>query len=287
MKKALRFPAGFSMRRLPTANVRWIVALVMTLGSRPLFAQGGPPLLTDDPDTPGPGHWEINFSFLRERTRHTRLSETPRLDVNYGVGRRIQLKVEMPYLSRKEDGGPAATGVGSTVAGVKWRFLGQEGQKIAWSVYPQYEFNLADASVAKGLVEYGHVLLLPTELTLEVRPIELNIEVGRTFSSRRADEWVYGLATEASIAHRVELLGELHGEKADRATELIVNGGARVQVTAQLTAMLAIGHAVHGSPEERPRLLVYAGLQFNVPDRFDFSTPKRPRNPRPGSAAGH
>src|SRR5881396_3033030 len=68
---------------------------------------GGPPLLTHDPDTPGPRHWEINLSAFREWSRHSRLSETPRLDVNYGVGRRLQLKVEAPYLAKEEDGAHA------------------------------------------------------------------------------------------------------------------------------------------------------------------------------------
>jgi hypothetical protein len=264
------------MRRLPAVKVGPLLALVLTLGWRPLFAQGGPPLLTDDPDTPGPGHWEINLSLFREWSRHARLSEIPRLDVNYGVGRRIQLKLEAPYLAKEDDGARAVTGPGDVVVGVKWRFLGEERQRIAWSVYPQYEFNTAHASVAKGLVEEGHALLLPTELTLELHPIELDIEIGRSISSGRPDEWLYGLATEASLAHRLEVLGELHGEKGDGPTELIVNGGARYQATGRLTVMLAVGHAVGGSPAERPRLLVYAGLQVNSPGRFDFSPPRRP-----------
>ena len=276
-ERALRthpFPFGSWMRRLSAATFSSILALVLTLGSRPLFAQGGPPLLTDDPDTPGPRHWEINLSLFREWSRHSRLSEIPRLDVNYGVGRRLQLKIEAPYLAKEEDGAHAVNGAGDMVAGVKWRFLGQEGQHVAWSVYPQVEFNTAHASVAKGLVEDGHALLLPTELTLEVHPIELGLEVGRNFSSGHPDEWFYGVATEANVARRLELLGELHGEKGDEATELIVNGAARYQATSRLTVMLAVGHAVRGSPD-RPRLLVYAGLQVNAPDRFDFS----PRHP--------
>jgi hypothetical protein len=48
--------------------MRWLIrgVLVATLATAflpaPAFAQGGPPLITDDPDTPGPGHWEINIA---------------------------------------------------------------------------------------------------------------------------------------------------------------------------------------------------------------------------------
>lgn len=81
----------------------------------------------------------------------------------------------------------------------------------------------------------------------------------------------------SGIARRLELVGELHGEQADGATELIVNAGARYQATRRLTVLLAVGHAVTGSPSERPRLLLYAGLQVNAPDRFDFALPRRAR----------
>src|ERR1043166_6823829 len=61
-------------------------------------AQGGPPLLTDDPGTPGPGHWEINLAATMERGRAGRTFELPLLDITYGVGERIQLKFEAPWV---------------------------------------------------------------------------------------------------------------------------------------------------------------------------------------------
>jgi hypothetical protein len=65
----------------------------------PAFAQGGPPLITDDPDTPGPGHWEINIAVLMEKIHSERRVEVPRVNLNYGVGRRIPLKFEMPWVA--------------------------------------------------------------------------------------------------------------------------------------------------------------------------------------------
>jgi hypothetical protein len=256
--------------------------LVLALAAPPLFAQGGPPLITDDPDTPGPRHWEINLSFFRQSRRGQRLSEQPRLDLNYGAGRRIQLKLEAPWLVRREEGAETVSGPGNAVAGVKWRFWGEEGRLISWSVYPQYEFNTSHSSVRKELVEDGHALLLPTELTLDVHPIELSLEVGRNLVSGGADTWIYGVAFEASVGRRLELVGEVHGEKATGSpTELILNGGARGKLSRQVTLMVAVGHAVHGA--DKPSLLVYAGLQFNLPDAFDFSAPAPgARASRPG-----
>src|SRR2546426_9725438 len=115
-----------SCARLPT-----VVVVLTALWPAMVWAQGGPPLLTDDPDPPGPGHWEVNLAVLLETSRLERRIETPRLDVNYGVGRRVQLKFEVPWVRVREGEDSVQIGAGNAVAGVKWRFLGQEGTRIA------------------------------------------------------------------------------------------------------------------------------------------------------------
>ena len=261
------------VNRLPNA-VGLGLAVLFALVPAGVRAQGGPPLLTDDPDTPGPGYWEINLSTLFEKSRRERRFEVPRLDLNYGVGRRIQLKYEMPWVGVHPAGQPTRSGAGNSVAGLKWRFLGEEGKKLAWSVYPQLEFNTDHSSVAKGLVEGGRQLLLPTEVTLELAHLEINGEIGRSFVEHGEDGWIYGVSTEAGVTRRLELLGELHGERRGaEPTELIVNVGGRQKLTRRLILMLAVGRAVHGVPAERPRLLLYAGLQLNLPGFYKFGQP--------------
>src|SRR5436305_3305380 len=107
---------------LCSAVVRKLVCVGVVLalygGASEARAQGGPPLITDDPDTPGPGYWEINVSTFFEKSRLERRSEMPRLDVNYGWGRRIQLKYEVPWVAVQPAGKPARSGAGNSVAGV-------------------------------------------------------------------------------------------------------------------------------------------------------------------------
>src|SRR5436190_22986749 len=104
-------------------RLRW--ALVATLATAclpaPAVAQGGPPLITDDPDTPGPGYWEINVATLMDQTRSQSRVEVPRVDVNYGVGRRIQLKFEMPWVATEHEKQQSETGPGDATVGLKWR----------------------------------------------------------------------------------------------------------------------------------------------------------------------
>jgi hypothetical protein len=61
-------------------------------------AQGGPPMITDDPGTPGDGQWEINAAYLEDRTSLARDRSFPHIDFNYGLGEHIQLKYETGYL---------------------------------------------------------------------------------------------------------------------------------------------------------------------------------------------
>jgi len=247
-----------------------LVALVAIFLPAPAWAQGGPPLVTDDPDTPGPGYWEINLSTFLDRRLNASTIEAPRVDANYGVGQRIQLKFEVPWL-QESDNGLVQTGAGNAVAGVKYRFVGYEGKTIAWSVYPQLEFNTTHGSVTKGLVEDGRQLLLPTELTLEILHVEINGEVGRRFAETGGGGWIYGVSTEGHVAPRLELLAEVHGERPkDGSTDWLVNFGARPKLTRQTILMLAVGRGLSGPADERSRLLFYAGLQLNLPGLYSF-----------------
>jgi hypothetical protein len=252
--------------------------MVLVLFPAAALAQGGPPMITDDPDTPGPGYWEINVVTLLEKSRLERRLEGPLADINYGVGRRIQLKFEMPWLSVRETGMPVQAGPGNALLGVKWRFLGQEGQRIAWSIYPQLEINTGRSMARQGFLDEGPAFFMPTELTFQKGGFEINGEVGRTFVKNGDDGWSFGVSTEAELHSRFELLGEVHGDRSGTApTELIVNAGARQQITSRVTFMVAVGRSVHGARDERLQLRLDVGLQFNLPRRYTFNHSTSPR----------
>ena len=234
------------------------------------LAQGGPPLITDDPDTPGPGYWEINLATIFERTRSARRLEAPLADINYGVGQRIQLKFEIPWLSGGETGQAIRAAPGDSNVGVKWRFLGAEEERLAWSTYPQLEFNTGHAAVAKGLVEAGRQFFLPTEFTVRTGANELNVEVGRNFVQNGGDGWSWGISNETEFRH-FELLGELHGEKfGSSPSDVIADVGGRLKFTSQLTLLMAVGTGMHGSPDDRVHLRIYIGLQLNLPSEYSL-----------------
>jgi hypothetical protein len=243
-----------------------LVGALFALIPQSVYGQGGgPPLITDDPDTPGPGYWEINLATIFERTRSATRLEAPLADINYGVGQRIQLKFEIPWLSGGESGHAIQTAPGNSIVGVKWRFLGGEEQRVAWSTYPQLEFNTGHLAVSNGLVEEGRQFFLPTEFTTRLGRNEVNGEVGRNFVQNGDDGWSWGISNESEFGH-FELLGEVHGETiGSLPSNIIVDIGGRLKFTTQLTLLMAAGTGVHGSTDDRTHLRIYIGLQLNLP----------------------
>jgi hypothetical protein len=115
---------------------RWIGAIVLALAVLPTaaaHAQGGPPFRTDDPETPGNRHWEINFGWIGDRNPAAGAYQVPDFDINYGFGDRIQLKYEIPIAVEEIRPQPATStepavpgnvnsGLGESLLGIKWRF---------------------------------------------------------------------------------------------------------------------------------------------------------------------
>src|SRR5208282_5779480 len=86
--------------RMPRNKVPFLLAIVMLFLFVPSLAQaqGGPPLLTNDPGTPGAKNWEINLAVMPALARNAHDFQLPQLDFNYGVGATIQLTFEVPYV---------------------------------------------------------------------------------------------------------------------------------------------------------------------------------------------
>ena len=110
----------------------WVGVLLLPCGLT-ACAQGGPPFRTDDPETPGNKHLEINFGFVGARNPASGSYQVPDFDFNYGLGDRLQLKYELPIALEETrsqsslDGTPAISGqviggLGESLLGIKWRF---------------------------------------------------------------------------------------------------------------------------------------------------------------------
>ena len=91
--------------------------------TRVAFGQGGPPMITDDPGTPGNGKWENNMAIAFDNRPNETLIELPAIDLNYGLGDHVQLTLQTAPILLKRSCHGLIGGIGGTEAAVKWRFL--------------------------------------------------------------------------------------------------------------------------------------------------------------------
>jgi hypothetical protein len=228
------------------------------------FAQGGPPLITDDPYTPGQNNWEINIAGTLERRAQTWLWETPLLDINYGCGERVQIKYEIPYLIEDQEGAEAQGGVGNSGLGVKWRFLDEDKHGIAMAVSPAFEFNTDASARRRGLVSDNLAFVLPFQIARSFGKMGLNLEIGYALVEQEENEWLYGLAFGYDANENLQLLAEFRGS-AHRdfgQHELLFQVGGRHRLTENLNLLLAAGRGIHSASGEDIKYLGYLGLQF-------------------------
>ncbi len=240
-----------------------ILIVLISLLLLPLSALAAPPIITDDPGTPGDKKWEINVGVTLDKRNDERRYETPAFDLNYGIGDRIQLNYSVSWivLERKDEG--AKNGLSNSEVAIKWRFLDQDKRGIDMSVYPRLIFNNPTSSADRGLADKGATFRLPVQMEKKVGIITVNTEIGHDFRQRGGDEWIYGLALKYAEIEGLEVLAEIFGtaNSSFKRHETVFNAGVRYDFTANYTLLASAGRSFHGAPDQ-PNLLFYGGMQF-------------------------
>ena len=227
------------------------------------FAQGGPPMLTDDPGTPPEGHWEFNLAYTIARSHTETETGLPLADLNYGARQNVQIKIEMPWLLVRERG-TSIRGLGPVLAGVKWRFQEETKGSPAVSTFPQVEFPSSRQSVNEGLSEPGTGLLLPIEAQWHRGKWSYNLDGGVFVRPGEAASWLGGAAIAFETHEGEEFIFETHeeGTPNDRALNSVVQLGYRRDLGPSATLLLAIGRSIFTQVVEPTRMTGYLGVQF-------------------------
>ena len=146
-------------------------------------AQGGPPMITDDPGTPGNGHWEINTAWTDQRTPGSTLVGLPLLDANYGLGATLQLNYQASWNVLRNSGFPTESGMSDSELAVKWRFYDAGDKGLQVSMYPRISFLNPDTdSDRRGTADADATFLMPFEVRRDFGAIAVNADFGHTFS---------------------------------------------------------------------------------------------------------
>lgn len=242
--------------------VRIAALAVLAVAAGAGLAQGGPPLVTDDPETPGDGHWEINLATIGERTAGRWNLTAPDADINYGWGERIQLKLDVPLDVVHDSGESWKAGLGAPNVGVKWRFVDIEDSGFSMSTYPQYARNWLSSSASRGISPPGGQFFLPLEVATVVRDFALDAEAGANFVQYGATEWTLGGVVAHSCAQGVECLVEVRQVFAPSSSQTLLNLGMHWKVNESAFLLAAAGRQFGHRTDDQQRLLFYLGVQL-------------------------
>jgi hypothetical protein len=241
-----------------------LVLMALVLAPTLAQGQGGPPLLTNDPGTPGPKQWEINLAVMPVLARHQYDFQMPQIDLNYGVGPAIQLTFEVPYVLQTQPK-PFSTGWSNAFPGVKWRFI---DNKKGWnvSIFPQVETPGPGSAVGSGIAASGARFLMPVEVQRNVGPLELDAEFGYyiPFHGYQHEERIIGFAAGHTFTKKLEMIGEVYNDRAMGGLphDTTWDMGARYGFHKGLIFLFMAGRSFSLNSSTQPNFLTYIGVQI-------------------------
>jgi hypothetical protein len=228
---------------------------LLILVSDSIHAQSSPPLLSNDPGTPGPGKWEINVYTSWERSAVDDSWQIPLIDVNYGVGERCQLTATMPFVIRQEKGAEVRREFDGIEVGIKYRFLDNPGKTgLNMSFYPKVFFSLVQEKSTK--------LSLPLQWHYEWSHFGLTAELGHIWVNGESDGWEGGVGV-ALMLDRVSLFAEWHTGVREAPFDLrgeMITVGATWEWSETVSVFASYGKSIQNH-EDSPKLAL-AGFQF-------------------------
>jgi hypothetical protein len=235
----------------------------------PDSSPSSPPLVTDDPDTPGNLGVEVNFIGHCDTTSVGRACGSG-IDANLGLGDYWQLRVEKEGVEESQNGSAPFRGLGSTSAGVKYRFFDNGRLKIAF--YPSYQFDDETRRISdEGGFEDsdGRSLGLPLILSKQLGRYTLVFNAGYTLNDDYAgkNSVFTSFAIGRPLNDSTRIMAELTSEKPTnsvRHSEVRLGAVKEVELYGKSpfeTAVFgSVGQSVGPTEDGRSHLSVLLGL---------------------------
>ena len=232
-----------------------------------VFAQGGPPYYTNDPGTPGNRNWEINLGYMPFLYGNQSVAHIPDVDINFGVGDRIQLTYESAWLRVQSPSSAAKYGMEQSNPGVKWRFhdTGESGLNI--SVFPQFFLNNPNDAVRRGIAPASQSFLLPIEFSKKIGPVDVNYEMGYEFVHKGPNGGLLGLVVGRDVTRKLEMDMELYYQGTFHPSENqpTIDFGGRYKLHRPVILLFMAGRSLESTRSNQAYFLGYFGLQFLLP----------------------
>jgi hypothetical protein len=255
------------------------IVLFLFLAASFAVAQGGPPYYTNDPGTPGNLNWEINLGYMPFLYSDQSVSHVPDVDINFGVGDRIQLTYENAWLRVKSPSSAAKFGLGQSNPGVKWRFHegGESGLSI--SMFPQFFLNNPNDAVRRGVTPASNVFLFPVEFSKKLGPVNVNYEIGYQAVHKGPDGWLTGLVVGHDFTPKLEGDVEVYNQGTFHPSENqpTIDFGGRYKIHSPVIFLFMAGRSLEPARSNQSSFIGYFGIQLLLPPKSYKS--ELPENP--------
>jgi hypothetical protein len=233
---------------------------------------GAPPMHVDDTDTPGDKTWEVNIGMEAEWASGEHAIEGPIADINYGIGERLQLTYEVPYVWLHDDGDDdeaagGAHGVGDSTFGLKYRFYDNDERGISFALYPQVRVRTPGAN--RAVSEGGTSFALPLLMVSEFEHFSITADVGVEASDEER-RWFGGAGLGWRASDRTALMAELAGEDLNSSERRWQAGfGLRHKLRDGRSLSASVGRDIYaGEGEGRHNHFAFAySMEFGGQDR--------------------
>jgi len=246
-----------------------VLLTLFSLAAGSAFSQGGPPYYTNDPGTPGNLNWEINLGYMPFFYGNQSVSHTPDVDINFGVGERIQLTYENAWLRVQQPDSATKFGLGQSNPGVKWRFYDAGEGGLSISMFPQFFLNNGNDAVRRGITPASQSFELPFEFSKKFGPVDVDYEIGYQFVHKGPDAWLTGVVIGHDMTKRLELdlevynQGPFHISTNQPTMEL----GGRYKIHSPIILLLMAGRSLEPARSNQSYFVGYFGLQFLLPPK--------------------
>jgi len=197
------------------------------------------------------------------------VSHVPDLDINFGVGDRMQLTYENAWLRVQNPDSAAKFGLGQSNPGVKWRFYDAGESGLSVSVVPQLFINNPNDAVRRGITPANNVFLLPVEFSKKFGPIDVDYEIGYQIVRKGPDGWLTGLVLGHEFTPKFEMDMELYSQGTFHPSENqpTFDLGARYKIHSPVILLFMAGRSLEPTRNYQSYFIGYFGIQLLLPPK--------------------
>lgn len=229
-----------------------MILLPLIMLTRP--ASGGPPFLTDDPETLPPKNWELYLAHTYNKVDDGISGTAPHLELNYGVMPNLQLHMIIPLVYNKPKAEPTLYGFGDLELGVLYRFIQETDTRPMVGIFPLVHFPTGDEDRGLGT---GHPhFFLPIWLKKSWGPWTTYGGGGYWIypGTNNKNYWYLGWVGQREVAKWLTLGAEIFyvtPPTKNSSDEVGYNIGGYINFTPEHHLIFSAGSDIHGAASLR------------------------------------